>query len=489
MNIYDALMLRSSVKTFKPEREIEPEVMEGIYDAARWAPSPENVQHLRFIIIKDEDIKNWIAKMCREIHLHGKTMLPAPLLNERLKNIPPEVRPLYIEKWTKTETAGDIIEKCDTFVLAVGNGNWYDTPYMVAPPEFGAIVCATGIQNMWTASVGKNVGMSIVTAPFASERTAMMIKDKLGVPHDWELFAGLCFGLPEQGNRLYPTARAPKLPLERLVFDGYWGRPYRRIAFRENVDERDQMPADFEFNMDVFDSIYLRRSIRIFKENHDVYEQDGGGKVPEWKIEAILEAARNTASMANMQNFRLVLLREPRDHNVKEFLGKCGLEMAKFVFGMVPWKMVADRLWYLPEAIYPKINEYMADGSLMYYPARSYATIIPCIQTSYNFEPRGGMGGTGSASMVISMLIQNMWNLCPVLGLGLGFNALTAADTRRKQVWMDKLGIPGSWIVPTTLSIGIPATPRMASPPRFPVSSLFYEGYWAKPYKRMAFKE
>ncbi|NVM29437.1 MAG: nitroreductase family protein [Candidatus Helarchaeota archaeon] len=489
MKINDALMLRASVKSFKPEREVAPDVMEAIYDAARWAPSPENVQHVRFIIIKDEQIKSWIAQMSREIREHGRTRVPAPLLNERLKMVPPEIRPLYMEKMTNSEAAGDIIETCDTLVLAIGNGNWYDTPYLVAPPEFGGIVCATAIQNMWTSAVGNNIGMSLVTQPFASERNAMLIKDRLGIPHDWELFAGLCFGVAEKRNRLYPTARAPKIPLERLVFDGYWGRQYKRMAFKDDLDEKDYMPPDYNFSMDVFDSIYLRRSIRTFKEKHDVYEQDGGGKIPEWKIEALLEAARNTASMFNAQNFRFVLLREPRDHYIKEKLGHAALEMSKYVFGMVPWNQVADRLWYIPKHTYPGIMEYMADGSLMYYPTRANAIIIPCVQPAYNGEPIGRMGGTNLASIFVSMAIQNMWNLCPVLGLGIGFNALTSSDIRRRQLWMEELGIPGSWMMPACLGIGIPATPRNASPPRFPVSSLFFNEYWGKPYKRIAFRD
>ena len=64
MNVFEAIRNRRVVRRFK--QDIIPEdVLFKILDAARWAPSPFNIQPWEFIIIKDKDKLKAISKFAR----------------------------------------------------------------------------------------------------------------------------------------------------------------------------------------------------------------------------------------------------------------------------------------------------------------------------------------------------------------------------------------------------------------------------------------
>jgi nitroreductase len=63
MDVFDAIKGRRSVRRFRPE-PIPNELLYLILDAARWAPSPGNVQSWEFIIVKDKEKINQISTAC-----------------------------------------------------------------------------------------------------------------------------------------------------------------------------------------------------------------------------------------------------------------------------------------------------------------------------------------------------------------------------------------------------------------------------------------
>ncbi len=60
---------RRTIRRFKSD-PIEEEKLEAILDAGRWAPSFSNLQPWRFIVIKDQRLKNALDKAARESVLH-----------------------------------------------------------------------------------------------------------------------------------------------------------------------------------------------------------------------------------------------------------------------------------------------------------------------------------------------------------------------------------------------------------------------------------
>jgi nitroreductase len=62
MDVLEAIKGRRSVRAFRSEKNVSEETVEGLIDAARWAPSAGNIQPWEFIIVRNPDIKKRLAE-------------------------------------------------------------------------------------------------------------------------------------------------------------------------------------------------------------------------------------------------------------------------------------------------------------------------------------------------------------------------------------------------------------------------------------------
>src|SRR4030042_569382 len=75
-----AIKNRRTIRRFKPN-PIDEEMLQMILEAGRWAPSFSNLQPWKFIVIKDQDLKNALDKAARESVLHlGINQAPVVIL-------------------------------------------------------------------------------------------------------------------------------------------------------------------------------------------------------------------------------------------------------------------------------------------------------------------------------------------------------------------------------------------------------------------------
>jgi len=68
-DVLKAIKNRRTIRRFKSD-PIDEEKLQMILDAGRWAPSFSNLQPWRFIVIKDQKLKNALDKAARESVLH-----------------------------------------------------------------------------------------------------------------------------------------------------------------------------------------------------------------------------------------------------------------------------------------------------------------------------------------------------------------------------------------------------------------------------------
>ena len=68
-DVLNAIKNRRTIRRFKPN-PIDEEKIKSILEAGRWAPSFSNLQPWRFIVIKDQGLKNALDKASRESVLH-----------------------------------------------------------------------------------------------------------------------------------------------------------------------------------------------------------------------------------------------------------------------------------------------------------------------------------------------------------------------------------------------------------------------------------
>lgn len=61
MNILDIIVQRRSIRNYK-DRDIPPELIDGLIEALRWAPSAGNMQSRKFYFVFNQDMKKKLAK-------------------------------------------------------------------------------------------------------------------------------------------------------------------------------------------------------------------------------------------------------------------------------------------------------------------------------------------------------------------------------------------------------------------------------------------
>lgn len=91
--LLELMKTRRSMRRFKPE-PIPDEYIDKMIEAARWSPSGANAQPWEFIIIKDQETKNKMAEMYREIryeyYVIEQTHIPE-LQHHQLRSHPKDI--------------------------------------------------------------------------------------------------------------------------------------------------------------------------------------------------------------------------------------------------------------------------------------------------------------------------------------------------------------------------------------------------------------
>lgn len=63
MDIYEAIRTRRSIRSYRPD-PIPDDVLRRVMDAARAAPSANNVQPWRFVLVRDESLRRAMVPLC-----------------------------------------------------------------------------------------------------------------------------------------------------------------------------------------------------------------------------------------------------------------------------------------------------------------------------------------------------------------------------------------------------------------------------------------
>jgi nitroreductase len=62
MDVLEAIKGRRSVRAFESGRDVSEKIVEGLIEAARWAPSAGNIQPWEFIIVRTSEIKSKLSE-------------------------------------------------------------------------------------------------------------------------------------------------------------------------------------------------------------------------------------------------------------------------------------------------------------------------------------------------------------------------------------------------------------------------------------------
>lgn len=202
---------RRSIRQYTTD-PVSEEHLEMILEAARQAPSGENAQPWRFVIVKDEATRKRLGAIAgggsgRRFTAEFVTQK----MQERFENLEDEAKKKAIfDKLTSGQVSAFLAE-APVSIVVCGRKDVWDLPYDTS----------AAIENMLLMVTALGLGACWVIAPCIDIRDEERLKDLLGVPEGVKVVSIISVGHPTRPHR-----PRPRLPLEELVYKEKWGVAY-----------------------------------------------------------------------------------------------------------------------------------------------------------------------------------------------------------------------------------------------------------------------
>jgi len=202
---------RRSVREYTAE-PVSPQDLDLILEAARQAPSGENAQPWRFIIVRDPATRKKLGAVAgggsgRRFTAEFVTQK----MQERFAGLQDEAKKrAAFEKLTSGQVSAFLAD-APVNIVVCGKKDVWDLPYDTS----------AAIENMLLMVTALGLGACWVIAPCIDIRDEERIKTLLGVPEGFKVVSIVSVGHPVRPHR-----PRPRLALTELVFDEKWGEPY-----------------------------------------------------------------------------------------------------------------------------------------------------------------------------------------------------------------------------------------------------------------------
>lgn len=190
-------------------RPVEPEVLARCLELAIQAPSPSNSQQWRWLVVRDQQIKNELGRLFRDV---GTQYLRRSA--ERLGDAAGEGQPARLLASAKYLV--DVIEQVPVFVIPCLQGRPQQGNNGMMSGFYGGIFPA--VWNFQLALRSRGLGSTLTTFHLHHEEEAARI---LGVPDDVSQ-VGL---LPVAYTTVSDFKPARRTPIEQISYLDTWGTP------------------------------------------------------------------------------------------------------------------------------------------------------------------------------------------------------------------------------------------------------------------------
>ena len=209
-SLLELVKKRRSIRSFKPD-PIPDEYVDKIIEAARWAPSGANSQPWEFVVVKKQELKDGIVKICEESYtlFHRMELTRAPE-----QRFPGLAEPGFASAPVFIVICGDPRTK-DAYPLrsTLQQGQSIFTSSLASACLYMHLAAtALGLGSQWEDAIGN---------PFEQS----LIKELLGIPRELEIYIMVVLGYP---------ASEPKPRLvrarEEMVHHNYYDKAKFRAA-------------------------------------------------------------------------------------------------------------------------------------------------------------------------------------------------------------------------------------------------------------------
>jgi len=206
-----AIQDRRSVREFTPD-PVSDQELDLILEAARQAPSGENAQPWRFIIVKDEVMRKKMGAIAGGGSSRRFTAeYVTKKMQERFSSLQDEEKKkAAFEKLTSGQVSA-FMAQAPLNIVVCGKKDVWDMPYDTS----------AAIENILLMVTALGLGACWVIAPCIDIRDEERMKALLGIPEGYKAVSVISVG-----HQTRPHRQRPRLPIKELVFTERWGEPY-----------------------------------------------------------------------------------------------------------------------------------------------------------------------------------------------------------------------------------------------------------------------
>jgi nitroreductase len=202
---------RRSIRQYTDE-PVSEEHLEMILEAARQAPSGENAQPWRFIVVKDGTMRQQLGAVAgggsgRRFTAEFVTQK----MQERFSSLEDEAKKKAIFEKLTSGRVSAFLSDAPVSVVVCGRKDVWDLPYDTS----------AAIENMLLMVTALDLGACWVIAPCIDIRDEERLKELLGVPEEVKIVSIVSIGHPTRAHR-----PRPRIPLNELVYSEKWHVPY-----------------------------------------------------------------------------------------------------------------------------------------------------------------------------------------------------------------------------------------------------------------------
>jgi nitroreductase len=186
---------RFSLRRYDADRRLSDHDLLFIFEAARLAPSAENSQPWRFVIVRDPAVRARLAREC-----FSGMYLPTRFAGEA-----PAIVALCANRARIIKRAGELILQTALYQLDCG----------IAGEHLALAAAERGIGSCWIGWFNKRKARKV-----------------LGLPPYIEVVALIALGYPREGT---PARRKIRQPLSSIVSLDRWGEPFPPAVDQDGV--------------------------------------------------------------------------------------------------------------------------------------------------------------------------------------------------------------------------------------------------------------
>lgn len=202
---------RRSIRHFT-EEPVSDQDLDMILEAARQAPSGENAQPWRFIIVKDEGVRKKMGAIAGGGSGRRFTAeFVTKKMQERFAGLEDEAKKQAAFKKLTSGQVSAFMADAPVNIVVCGKKDVWDMPYDTS----------AAIENMLLMITALGLGACWVIAPCIDIRDEERIKALLDVPEGFKAVSVLSVGHPARSHR-----PRPRLPINELVYKEKWGEVY-----------------------------------------------------------------------------------------------------------------------------------------------------------------------------------------------------------------------------------------------------------------------